>query len=313
LETARLFYYCFKEKSEREKEEERRRANRTGAAERLAREKTEKHRGGERERAFSYSSSSLVVAASLFKKRKQQNARKNNTILTHLDDAPERARDGFYRRTDAGFPSRGGGGGGGGRRSGRSGGGAIFFRRRDKQRSRVMVMKMMKKLPRGGGGRGGRGSPATTTTTTPALSRVVRRRRERRPARRRRRRRHQVPQVLGRWHSSKFIILYFEVCEVERGATTAKKCYANPQFESDIFAARTKRLKKRSAHFFSILNSRDEKTATSRHCETDTSQQQEEGIFKTRESSPCFLSLSLIPSLVRRHTHIRTHTKKRAR
>ena len=24
-------------------------------------------------------------------------------------------------------------------------------------------------------------------------------------------------------------ILYFEVCEVERGATTAKKCYANPQ------------------------------------------------------------------------------------
>ena len=108
-------------------------------------------------------------------------------------------------------------------------------------------------------------------------------------------------------------ILYFEVCEVERGATTAKKCYANPQFESDIFAARTKRLKKRSAHFFSILNSRDEKTATSRHCETDTSQQQEEGIFKTRESSPCFLSLSLIPSLVRRHTHIRTHTKKRAR
>jgi hypothetical protein len=204
LETARLFYYCFKEKSERE-----RRRETQGEPNRRRRafgEREDRETPGERARVFL-----LFVAASLFKKRKQQNARKNNTILTHLDDAPERARDGFYRRTDAGFPSRGGGGGGGGRRSGRSSGGAIFFRRRDKQRSRVVMAMMMKKLPRGGGSRGARGSPATTTTTTtPApLSRVVRRRRERRPARRRRRRRHQVPQVLGRWHSSKFILLLF--------------------------------------------------------------------------------------------------------
>jgi len=189
LETARLFY-CFKEKSERErkKRDARARANRTDAAGRLARE--DRETPGESARVF------LLFGSSppLFEKTKT--TKRENTILTHLDDAPERTRDGFYRRTDAGFPSRGGGGG---RRRGRSSGGAIFFRRRDKQR-RVM---MMKKLPTRGGR--GRGPPATTTTTKPAglLSRVVRRRRERRPARarrrrRRRRRRHQVPQVLGR-------------------------------------------------------------------------------------------------------------------
>jgi len=82
---------------------------------------------------------------------------------------------------------------------------------------------MMKKLPRGGDGRGGYGSPATTTTTTtPALSRVVRRRRERRPARRRRRRRHQVPQVLGRRHSSKFIYYILKYVKWREGPRQQK-------------------------------------------------------------------------------------------
>ena len=184
---------CFIVLKKRVSEKERRKTLARGRTEptppSVWREKTEKHRGRERARARLFSSSSSS-SPPLFQKPKT--TKRENTILTHLDDAPERTRDGFYRRTDASFPSRGGCGG---RRRGRSSGGAIFFRRRDKQRRVVM---MMKKLPRGDGGRG---PPATTTTTKPALSRVVRRRRERRPARRRRRRRHQqVPQVLGRWH-----------------------------------------------------------------------------------------------------------------
>jgi hypothetical protein len=76
LETARLFY-CFKEKSERErkKRDARARANRTDAAGRLARE--DRETPGESARVFLLFF--VVVAASLFKKRKQQNAQ--NTIF----------------------------------------------------------------------------------------------------------------------------------------------------------------------------------------------------------------------------------------
>jgi hypothetical protein len=75
LETARLFY-CFKEKSERErkKKDARARANRTDAPERLARE--DRETPGERESARAFVFLFVVVVAASLSKTENNKTRK---------------------------------------------------------------------------------------------------------------------------------------------------------------------------------------------------------------------------------------------